>query len=104
MLAECTELKTCKLYFLYGVIPARDALYKISGVNKVQTQIMPSADWEAADGPDAGLELWHGGTMRFRNELNAIQEAMMRPRGEPGKLFFCPPEMITNHEIQQEDT
>ena len=102
MLAECTGLKSCKLYFFYGLIPARDALYKISGVTNVKIVIMPSADWESADGPDAGLEPWHAGTIRFRNELDAIQEAMMRPRGEPGKSFHLPPKKSLSRDSQRE--
>ena len=87
LLKDCTRLKTCNLYFHFGVLPARESLYQISGVTKVKIEILPSRDAPyVADEESVGPQFCGSGARCFRDELDTIQEAMMRPHGESGKL------------------
>lgn len=72
ILERCTGLKTCKLYFAYGIIPAIETLYRIRGVGEAKTYIVPL-------GERAEVELG-GYSQRFIEEIEDVGDAMMRAR------------------------
>lgn len=71
LLGRCRGLKTCKLYFLYGFIPARETLYEIRGIRDVKIGIVPLGEREK-------VELVEH-SRRFVEEMEDIRDAMMRP-------------------------